>query len=322
MIRLVDGHPSLEAVYLGAHTRAGMALGEVHPQLPGPDRVLEAIDLDRLPEVEAAFLALPHGRSWEAGLRLARAGVSVFDLGSDFRMDTPERYEYAYGGPHPMPDELGAWVYGLPELFGASLPGAAKVAVPGCYPTSALLGLAPLLSAGVIEGPIVVDSMSGATGAGRGLRSDLTFGAVDESVRAYGVASHRHRPEIEMGLEAASGRAVPVQFTPHLIPMQSGLLSTCSANLTKPGAVDEVLRGAYASSTFVDVIDRPPNTRWVVGSNRALVYAAEDRRVGRAIVAVAIDNLGKGAAGQAVQCANLALGFPETAGLSAAGWLP
>ncbi len=322
LVRLLDGHPSMEAVYLGAHTKAGASLGEVHPHLPGPGRVLEAIDLDRLPEVDAAFLALPHGKSWEAGLRFRGAGAAVFDLGSDFRMDTPERYESAYGGPHPAPEELGAWVYGLPELFGAALPGASKVAVPGCYPTSALLGLAPLLSAGVIEGPVVVDSMSGATGAGRGLRADLTFGAVHEGVRAYGVAVHRHRPEIEMGLEAASGRPLPVQFTPHLMPMQSGLLSTCSAGLVRPGEVVDALRAAYADSAFVDVIDQPPNTRWVVGSNRALIYAAEDRRSGRAVVTAAIDNLGKGAAGQAVQCANLALGFPETAGLSAAGWLP
>lgn len=322
LVRLLDGHPSMEAVYLGAHTRAGASLGEVHPHLPGPGRVLEAIDLDRLPKVDAAFLALPHGKSWEAGLRFREAGAAVFDLGSDFRMDTSERYESAYGGPHPAPEELGAWAYGLPELFGAALPGASKVAVPGCYPTSALLGLAPLLSAGVIEGPVVVDSMSGATGAGRGLRADLTFGAVHEGVRAYGVAVHRHRPEIEMGLEAASGRPLPVQFTPHLAPMQSGLLSTCSAGLARPGEVIDALRAAYADSSFVDVIDQPPNTRWVVGSNRALVYAAEDRRSGRAVVTAAIDNLGKGAAGQAVQCANLALGFPETAGLSAAGWLP
>lgn len=322
LVRLLDGHPSMEAAYLGAHTKAGASLGEVHPHLPGPERVLEAIDLDRLPKVEAAFLALPHGKSWEAGLRFQEAGAAVFDLGSDFRMDTPERYEFAYGGPHPTPEELGAWVYGLPELFGAALPGATKVAVPGCYPTSALLGLAPLLSAGVIEGPIVVDSMSGATGAGRGLRADLAFGAVHESVRAYGVAAHRHRPEIEMGLEAASGRPLPVQFTPHLMPMQSGLLSTCSAGLARPGAAAATLSAAYADSPFVDVIDQPPNTRWTVGSNRALIYAAEDRHSGRAVVTVAIDNLGKGAAGQAVQCANLALGFPETAGLSAAGWLP
>ena len=280
-----------------------------------------AID-DRLPEVDVAFLALPHGLSWDLAYRLARAGVAVFDLGSDYRMDTPERYAFAYGGPHPLPEELDAWVYGLPELFGGSLPGAVKVAVPGCYPTSALLGLAPLLATGLIEGPIVVDSMSGVTGAGRGVKAHLTFGAIDESVKAYGIATHRHRPEIEMGLEAVTGVSVTVQFTPHLVPMQRGILSTCSAGLVERDSIGDALREAYAGAPFVDVIDQPPQTRWVVGSNRALIHAVEDHHSGRAIVTVAIDNLGKGAAGQAVQCANLALGFPETAGLTTAGWLP
>lgn len=322
LVRILDEHPSVEVAYLGAYTQAGSALGEVHPHLPGPGRVLEPIDVDRLTGVDVAFLALPHGSSWEAGHRLAEAGVTVFDLGSDYRMDTPQRYEFAYGGPHPLPDELGAWVYGLPELFGASLPGSARVAVPGCYPTSALLGLGPLLAAGLIEGPVVVDSMSGVTGAGRGLKAGLTFGAVDESVKAYGIATHRHRPEIEMGLEALAGAPVTVQFTPHLVPMQRGILSTCSADLVGSGRTGDILRDAYASATFVDVLGQPPQTRWVVGSNRALIHAVEDHHTGRAIVTVAIDNLGKGAAGQAVQCANLALGFPETAGLTTAGWLP
>ena len=322
LVRILDEHPSLEAAYLGAYTQAGSALADVHPHLPGSDRVLEPIDVHRLAGVDVAFLALPHGSSWEAGHRLAEAGVAVFDLGSDYRMDTPQRYEFAYGGPHPLPGELEAWVYGLPELFGASLPGAGRVAVPGCYPTSALLGLGPLLAAGLIAGPVVVDSMSGVTGAGRGLKAGLTFGAVDESVKAYGIATHRHRPEIEMGLEALAGMPLAVQFTPHLVPMQRGILSTCSADLLEAGRIDDVLRDAYETAPFVDVLDQPPQTRWVVGSNRALIHAAEDHHTGRAIVTVAIDNLGKGAAGQAVQCANLALGFPETAGLTTAGWLP
>ena len=321
LVRILDEHPSLEAAYLGAYTQAGSTLGEVHPHLPGSDRVLQPIDVDRLAGMDVAFLALPHGSSWEAGHRLAGAEAAVFDLGSDYRMDTPERYEFAYGGPHPLPDELDAWVYGLPELFGASLPGSTRVAVPGCYPTSALLGLGPLLAAGLIDGPVVVDSMSGVTGAGRGLKAGLTFGAVDESVKAYGMANHRHRPEIEMGLEALAGGNVTVQFTPHLVPMQRGILSTCSAGLVATG-IDEALREAYAGAQFVDVLDQPPQTRWVVGSNRALVHAVEDHHTGRAIITVAIDNLGKGAAGQAVQCANLALGFPEGSGLTAAGWLP
>ena len=322
LIRLVDDHPEMEIAYLGAHSRAGSRLGDVHPHLGGSARRLEPIRSDLPDRIDVAFLALPHGSSWEPAHLLAEAGVAVFDLGSDYRMDTPERYEAAYGSPHPLPAQLPAWLYGLPELFGDALPGARRVAVPGCYPTSALLGLAPLLSAGLISGPIVVDSMSGVTGAGRGVRADLHYGAVDESVRAYGIATHRHRPEIEMGLEAVVSGPAPVQFTPHLVPMQRGILSTCSATLTRAGEIDSTLRDAYDGSGFVDVIDVPPQTRWVVNSNRALIHAAEDGPTGRAIITVAIDNLGKGAAGQAIQCANLALGLPEASGLTAVGWLP
>ena len=322
LVRLVDDHPEMEIAYLGAHSRAGSRLADVHPHLGGGARRLEPIRSDLPDRMDIAFLALPHGSSWEPAHLLAGAGVAVFDLGSDYRMDTPERYEAAYGNPHPLPAELAAWPYGLPELFGDTLPGARRVAVPGCYPTSALLGLAPLLSAGLISGPIVVDSMSGVTGAGRGLRADLHYGAVDESVRAYGVTTHRHRPEIEMGLEAVAGVPVSVQFTPHLVPMQRGILSTCSATLTREGPIDPVLREVYDKAAFVDVIDVPPQTRWVVGSNRALIHAAEDGPTGRAIITVAIDNLVKGAAGQAIQCANIALGLPETAGLTTVGWLP
>ena len=322
LVRLVDGHPTFDVAYLGAHSTAGTPLRTVHPNLMGGDRILGPLEPDDLPPIELAFLALPHGASWEIAHHLAEANVSVFDLGSDYRMDTAARYASAYGTPHPLPDQLSEWVYGLPELFGGALGDATRIAVPGCYPTSALLGLGPLLAAGLIEGPIVVDSMSGVTGAGRGPTADLTFGAIDESVRAYGVATHRHRPEIEMGLQLAAGSDVAVQFTPHLVPMQRGILSTCSAGLTGAGSIADALREYYQGSPFVDVIDQPPQTRWVIGSNRALLHAVEDERTGRVIVLVAIDNLGKGAAGQAVQCANLSFHLPEDTGLTAAGWLP
>lgn len=321
LVRLLDAHPRFEVAHLGAHARAGERLADVQPHLPGGERMLGGIAAESLPGLRAAFLALPHGRSWKIGLQLAEAGIAVFDLGSDFRMDHPQRYRRAYGEPHPAPAELGEWAYGLPELFGGDLPGASRVAVPGCYPTGALLALAPLAAAGAIAGPIVVDAMSGATGAGRAVRADLAFGAVAEGVKAYGVASHRHRPEIEMGLEKVAAGAPKVQFTPHLVPMQRGLLSTCSATLTG-GDAQRILSEAYADCPFAEVIDRQPETRWVVGSNRALIRAVPDEECGRVIVTSAIDNLVKGAAGQAVQCANLAFGLPETAGLTAAGWLP
>ncbi len=319
LVRLLDVHPTFEVVFLGAHSKAGCRLDEVHPHLSGGDRRLQPIS--EVGDADVAFLALPHGASWEIGERLADRGMRVVDLGSDYRMDTPERYEAAYGTPHPRPDRLSAWVYGLPELAGVRLAGAARVAAPGCYPTSVLLALAPLLAAGAIApSSIVVDSMSGVTGAGRSLKEHLLFGAVDESVSAYGVTTHRHRPEIEMGLLLATGATAPVQFTPHLVPMQRGILSTCSA----PALADPqpVLEAAYSGASFVDVIDRPPQTRWVVGSNRALLHARVDEPTGRVIVLSVIDNLLKGAAGQAVQAANLMFGLDETAGLPVAGWLP
>ncbi len=326
LLRLIADHPALDLAYAGAHTKAGAALADVHPQLPGGDLELGPIDAASVPRVDLAFLALPHGASWQVGIELAERGVRVADLGSDFRMDTPERYAEAYGAPHPRPDQLGEWAYGLPELFGAEIAGAARVAVPGCYPSSAVLGLAPLVAGGVVEPTgIVVNSLSGATGAGRGVKADLTFGAVAEGVKAYGVTTHRHRPEMERALAAATGVEPQVVFTPHLVPMQRGLLSTCSARLAAgadPGNVDAALRNAYAASPFVEVRDDPPVSRWAVGSNMCLLASRVDERSGTAIVVSVLDNLMKGAAGQAVQCANLMLGIPETAGLPRAGILP
>lgn len=324
LLAILDRHPGIDPVYLGAHSSAGQTLSSVHPQLEGGDRILGPIDANMTPEVDIAFLALPHGESWKAGAALAERGVKVVDLGSDYRLDTEERYQEAYGRPHPLADDLALWVYGLPELFGPTIAAAGRVAAPGCYPTSALLALAPLVQEGVIDiDGIVVDSISGVSGAGRKVTADLTFGAVAEGVRAYGVLTHRHRPEIEAGIEAFVGAPSTVLFTPHLAPMQAGLLSTCYGRLTASAQdVPAVLEDFYQAARFVDVIDTPPQTRWVVGSNRALISAHADERTGTAVVLCAIDNLGKGAAGQAVQCANLMLGEPEDLGLSAAGWLP
>lgn len=326
LVRLVDGHPRLETAVLAGRSTAGAHLHEVHPHLSGGDRVLASIDAGAADGLDLVFLALPHGASADIGMQLLERGIVVVDLGSDFRLDTADRYQEAYGTEHPYPDQLGNWAYGIPELFGEALTDAAKIAVPGCYPTSAILALGPLLNAGLIEAtPIVIDAMSGVSGAGRGAKPHLMFGSIDEGVSAYDVLTHRHRPEIEQGLEMASGRVAIVKFTPHLVPMQRGILSTCHA-LTTSGvyATDlrEALETAYARSPFVEVVDEPPQTRWVVGSNRCLLSVRFDPRTGSAIVFSAIDNLLKGAAGQAVQCANIALGIPEPEGLSVDGWMP
>jgi N-acetyl-gamma-glutamyl-phosphate reductase len=326
LIRLVDGHPNLDAVVLAGKSSAGASLGEVHPHLGGRERRLVELDPAAAEGLDLVFLALPHGASAEIAMRLLDMGVAVADLGSDFRLNTMARYAEAYAPDHPHADQLGKWAYGIPELFRDSIQSADRVAVPGCYPTSAILALAPLLAAGLIDpAPIVVDSMSGVSGAGRSAKPHLTFGAVDEGVSAYGVLTHRHRPEIEQGLEMVSGSEATVLFTPHLVPMQRGILSTCHAPIRKgvfASDLREALEKAYAGSDFVEVIDAPPQTRWVVGSNRCLLSVRADPRTGSALVFSAIDNLVKGAAGQAVQCANLMLGLPEESGLSVEGWMP
>jgi len=326
LIRLVDAHPVFEAVALVAHRNAGKTVGDVHPHLGGGDRVFSPWDPVAIAAsgAELAFLALPHGASAGPAMELLDAGMSVVDLGSDFRMDTPERYEEAYGSPHPVPAELGRWAYGLPELFGEKLAGADRVAAPGCYPTAAVLAVAPLLTAGLVGPEIVVDAKSGASGAGRGVAEGLMFGVVDESVRAYKVLTHRHRPEMERALGAA-GVGARVVFTPHLVPMQRGILATCYVRTVDGvggGDLRAALADAYAAAPFVDVVDRPPETRWVVGSNRAMVWADAEDRSGTGVVVSVIDNLVKGAAGQAVQCANLMVGLEETTGLPTTGWMP
>jgi N-acetyl-gamma-glutamyl-phosphate reductase len=259
-------------------------------------------------------------------MELLDIGIKVADLGSDFRMDSIARYEAAYGAPHPFPGELGRWPYGLPELFAKDITGSDRVAVPGCYPTSAILGLAPLAASGLLaDRTIIVDSASGVSGAGRGAKESLMYGAIDEGVSAYGVLTHRHRPEMEQGLGAVAVSDPEVIFTPHLVPMQRGILSTCYAPIS-PAADETAVRAAfdmaYAETPFVSMVGQPPNTRWVVGTNRALVNAHFDARTDTVVVVVAIDNLLKGAAGQAVQCANLMLGIDETVGLPTAGWMP
>ncbi|MDX1447535.1 MAG: N-acetyl-gamma-glutamyl-phosphate reductase [Acidimicrobiia bacterium] len=326
LVRMLDEHPHFELSHLGAHSNQGAALREVHPHLDGGDRILGGNDAASVPSgTELVFLALPHGASWKTGEELAKSGKAVVDLGSDYRLDTDDRYRRAYGEPHPLPERLGAWTYGLPELF--DLSGATLVASPGCYPTAVLLAIVPLVRAGVIDiaAPVIADCMSGVSGAGRGLKENLLFGAVSEGVQAYAVARHRHRPEIEMAVEQATGATASVVFTPHLVPMQRGELATVTARLsTDLGDAEArgILRDAYAGRRFVTVIDQPPQTRWAVSSNRAFVSAFVDSWTGTVIAQAGIDNLVKGAAGQAIQAANVMAGLDEAVGLPVSGWMP
>lgn len=325
LLRLIDGHPELEAVFLGAHSKAGSKLGSVHPHLAGGDRILQPNNPHELPDVDVAFFALPHGTSADPAMRLLDAGAKVVDMGSDFRLDTAQRYEAAYGSPHPHPEQLGKWVYGLPELFGDQLVGADRVAVPGCYPTSALLGVSPLHRAGLVSGTVIIDSVSGVSGAGRAAKEHLMYGAIDEGAVAYGVLAHRHQPEIEQVLGVVGGFEPTVIFTPHLIPMQRGILTTCYIPLADDvdgDAVAGIFADAYEKTPFVAISDVSPNTRWVTNSNRVLVQPHFDPRTNTAVVLVAIDNLTKGTAGAAIQSVNIMLGIDEATGLPMAGWMP
>ena len=326
LIRFLDNHHGFEVSFLGANTRAGKTLASVHPHLNGGHRILDSFDAKQIGAMDVVFMALPHGASAEPAMSIADTDTKIVDLGSDFRLDTPQRYVDAYGENHPFPEQLGSWAYGIPELFGDEIAGADRVAAPGCYPTSVVVPLAPLLAAGLIEPTgIIADSMSGVSGAGRSSSDALRFGAVDESVAAYQVLTHRHRPEMERVLDSVSSSDTSILFTPHLVPMQRGILSTVYSTPT-PGTtlrdVKATFDAAYADSVFVRRLDQPPHTRWVVGSNNLFASFHLDTRTNTLVTISAIDNLVKGAAGQAVQCANLMFGFAEDTGLPMEGWMP
>jgi N-acetyl-gamma-glutamyl-phosphate reductase len=324
LLRLLARHPQLEVAWAAGDQSAGRPLHDRYPGLRAAYGELAFCSVDEGLDkgADVLFCALPHGRAAELAPRALGAASLVVDLSADFRLRDPGAYPTWYGAEHPLPDQLGSWPYGLPELHREELRGAGRVAVPGCYPTAALLALAPLVAAGLVATDgIVVDAKSGLSGAGRSLSDGNLFVQANENVNPYKVGSHRHTPEIEQELALAAGSPVTVTFTPHLVPLGRGLLATCYATLA-PSAGDEALAACYASAyagePFVDVLEPAggwPATRAVATTNRAQVAAVADRRAGRVVAAAAIDNLVKGAAGQALQCANLALGLPETAGL-------
>jgi N-acetyl-gamma-glutamyl-phosphate reductase len=331
LLRLLAVHPDLNLAVATADSSAGQAIAQLHPHLAGvpglADRVLEPHGAEALADCDLAFLALPAGQSAVVAAQLP-GSVKVVDLGPDFRLSDQAAWARHYGGPHP-----GRWVTGTPELPGAraQIQAADRVAAPGCYATGAILALTPLVAAGLADpADVVVVAASGTSGAGRSLRADLLASEVMGSASAYAVAgAHRHTPEIEQALaEARSGTPVRVSFTPLLAPMSRGILATCSARLTAPStttaAVRDAIDAAYADEPFVTLLPAGiwPATASVAGSNAVHLQAAVDARAGRAVVVVAIDNLGKGAAGQAIQNANLMLGLPETAGLTAIGVAP
>jgi len=327
LLRLLAGHPAIEVSAATSREFAGADIATVYPNLAAyAGRSFVALDEADLEAADIVFLALPHGASMAVGAPLAAAGGRIVDFSADFRLADAGLYRTWYGAEHSAPEWLGKWVYGLPELHRDQIRGAALVANPGCYPTAATLALAPLLAAGLIEpAGITIAASSGVSGAGRGMNAGVHFSHVDASVKAYGLGTHKHTPEIEQELSIAAGAATTVTFVPHLVPTARGLLATCVARLAA-GATAASVRDAvaerYAGEPFVRATPSPPETKYVSGSNGAHVHATADERTGAAIVVCAIDNLGKGAAGQALQNANLMLGLDETAGLTAGGIYP
>jgi N-acetyl-gamma-glutamyl-phosphate reductase len=326
LLRLISGHPDLEIGQLSAGASAGMPVTDVHPHLPAlAGRVFGPADPALLAAADLVFLALPNGESAAVAAALPEH-VAVVDLSASFRLADPQAWARYYRTGH-----AGCWVYGLPELPGARdrISAARRVASPGCYATAAILALVPLLAAGLAEPQdIVIVAASGTSGAGRSPSAALLATEVMGAVSAYQVGgTHRHTPEIEQALAGDAARP-SVSFTPMLAPMPRGILATCTARLAgaAPGtpAVRAALADAYAGEPFVHVLPEGhwPTTAATTGSNAVHLQAAADAHAGRAVVVAALDNLGKGAAGQAVQAANLMLGLPEAAGLTAQGVAP
>ena len=317
LLRLLAGHPFIQAARLFGDSRAGESLAAVHPQLglDYPEARIESFAESALEDVDLVFAALPHGHSQRIAPQILERGIPFVDLGADFRLNSAAEYEHWYGEAHQAPGLLGRFTSGLPELHRDAIRGAKAVAAPGCYPTAAILALKPLLE-WIEPASIIVDAASGVTGAGRAAKEASHFSTVAESFAAYGLLNHRHTAEMEM--ELGEG----ILFTPHLAPMNRGILATCYATTKAPCDPLALLREAYAGEPFVQVTELPPATKWVLGSNSAQVTARYDQRTGRILAIAAIDNLGKGAAGQMIQCSNLMLGFEETCGLARSGVCP
>jgi N-acetyl-gamma-glutamyl-phosphate reductase len=322
LLRLSALHPEFDVVLATGDSQAGVAVGDLYPSLAAayPRLSFTSFDAEAVDGLDLVFLGLPHGQARAIVPDLIGRVGAIVDLSADFRLKDPALYPQWYGEAHTHPELLERFVYGLPELHRDEVKGAELVAAPGCYVTAAALALTPLVRAGVIETHgVVVDAASGVSGAGRAPKANTAFCTVDEDFTAYGLLDHRHTPEIEQVTGAQ------VLFTPHLAPMNRGILATCyarPAGSTSTADVLAVLHDAYAGEPFVVVREAPPSTKATLGSNACHVTARADPRTGWVVALAALDNLGKGASGQAIQCANLMLGFPEAMGLPVAGVYP
>jgi N-acetyl-gamma-glutamyl-phosphate reductase len=334
LVRLLLGHPEVELAAATSRQYAGQSLAQIFPKFSQYPRARTLRFSEPQPEVlakaaQVIFLALPHGVAAEYAQPLLKLGCQIIDLSADFRLNSAAVYKDFYGHEHPAPELLAQSVYGLPEVYRAEIKGASLIASPGCYPTSILLPTLPLLRAGLVKpAGMIADSLSGVSGAGRKAELDYLFVECNESVRPYGVPKHRHLSEIEQELSMAAHEPVVLQFTPHLIPVNKGILTTLYMTPAKPFAnasemealgkqISEGYQKAYGQERFVRLLEGKalPDTKNVVGTNMIEIAWRLDPRTARLLVMSAIDNLIKGASGQAVQAMNILCGFPEAAGL-------
>lgn len=330
LVRLLYGHDAVELSILSSRSSAGEDIADIYPSLRHcVTHILEEQDIEKIVKnSDVIFICLPHGHAVAAAAKAYGAGTKVIDLGADFRLKDPSVYRQWYGVEHLHPELLDIAVYGLPEIYRSEIEEARIVANPGCYPTSIILGMAPLVQEGLVKpGTIIADSKSGVSGAGKTASDKTHFVNCNENINAYGVSGHRHRPEIEQELGFLAGERLRVSFTPHLMPITRGILSTVYADLTEDiteEQVRELYADVYADAQFVRILAPGiwPHTRWVYGSNFCDINFAVDREAGRITVLSAIDNLVKGAGGQAVQNMNLMFGFEEDSGLDFPGVCP
>ena len=330
LMRILLNHPKVTVTAVTSEKSAGKPITSIFPHLAGlTSLVCESLDPDIIAKKsDFVFLALPHVTSQEAGFHFHQLGKKVVDLSADYRLSNPAVYATWYEHTHQYPDLLKEAVYGLPELHREKIKNASLIANPGCYPTSAILGLAPLMRKGMIDpGSIIIDSKSGVSGAGRSPSLAHHFPEVNEAFMAYKVGTHRHTPEIEQELSALVGKQITLSFTPHLVPMNRGILTTIYATqvvASDTAQLYSLYQEFYHDAPFVRLlpVGQLPNVRNVRGSNFCDIGVYADQRTGRAVVITAIDNLVKGASGQAIQNMNLMMGFDEAEGLRFAGVFP
>lgn len=325
LLRLLAGHPGARVRLLTSRQEAGKRADAMFPQLRGVcDLTFSEPDAGALAQCQAVFFATPHGAAMQLAPALLERGVKVLDLSADFRLKDPAVFKQWYGMDHACPQLLDEACYGMPEVHREAIRKARLVACPGCYPTSVQLGWLPLVEQKLLRpGSLIADCKSGVSGAGRELKQSSLFAEAAESFKAYGVGGHRHRPEIEQGLAGLAGAPVPVTFVPHLVPMNRGIHATLYADLAREADVQALYEQRYAGEPFVDVLPpgQHPDTRSVRGANECRI-AVHRPGGARVVILSVIDNLTKGAAGQAVQCFNLMFGFEESAGLQSVGLWP